>query len=198
MVEITYAGVTYATDPDVYVPNDDTFLLADVVERLPPGRLLDIGTGCGFVALVAARCGHKVVATDVNPTAVALAKKNAAANGLGIDVRHADLFTGLDVREFDAITFNPPYLPTKTHERLPGPLNAAFDGGPTGRSVLERFLKRLPPDPPPVYIVASSLLVPDALSQLVRARGLEWAVVAERALPMERLFVARVAPTRKH
>lgn len=53
--------------------------------------VLDFGTGCGVVALAAARAGAaRVVAADIDPCAVALARRNAEGNGLAVEAVHAD------------------------------------------------------------------------------------------------------------
>ncbi|MBB3964600.1 putative nicotinamide N-methyase [Rhizobium metallidurans] len=58
-------------------------------------RVLDLGTGSGLVAIVAAKAGAtSVVATDINENAIAAARLNAAANGVEIDLIHADLLDG--------------------------------------------------------------------------------------------------------
>lgn len=184
--------------PDVYWPSDDSLMLAGAVEDLPRGRILEVGTGTGFVALVAARAGHEVVATDRNPAAVRLARRNARRNGLRVSVVRADLLRGLRPARFDAIAFNPPYLPTAPADHVPGPLDAAFDGGATGRAVLERFVRGLPDRAPPAYVVVSSLQDEPSLEALFRDGGLPCEVVATAALPHERLRVVRVLPsTRK-
>ncbi|HEX2163530.1 MAG TPA: methyltransferase, partial [Thermoanaerobaculia bacterium] len=72
----------------------------------------DLGTGSGLGALAAARRGFRVVATDLNPAAVAAARANAAANGFAdrIEVRHGDLFAPVAGERFDLVLFNPPYF----------------------------------------------------------------------------------------
>ena len=101
----------------------------------PGERVLEIGTGTGFVALHAARVG-RVVATDVSPDAVSLARENAAANGLRLAVVRADLFRGLR-GAFDVIAFNPPYLA----EAIEGDWAArAWQGGSQGDVIIRRFL----------------------------------------------------------
>lgn len=190
---LEHAGIQYALHPDVYEPAEDTYLLLESVSRLPPGRLLEIGTGCGLVAIAAARSGHRVVATDLNEQALHLARTNAQRNGVHLDLVRGNLLQGLRWRVFDTVAFNPPYLPTHPSDRVPGALNHAFDGGPTGRSVLESFLRQAQPASPPVLlVVASSLQGLDTIRARVRAHGWRMSTVAEQALVMERLYVLRL------
>ena len=80
-------------DPDqVYQPEADTFLLlrAAQAEVKPGDRVLEIGTGSGFIASELARITG-VVATDINPHAV------MCARGCGVEVVQSDLFSGSGV-----------------------------------------------------------------------------------------------------
>jgi release factor glutamine methyltransferase len=197
MTELEAHGIRYRVERDVYDPSDDTFLLIEAVRRLSPGRFLDVGTGSGLVAIAAARAGHDVTATDRSPEALRLARANARLNGVRLALVRADLLRGLQVDWFEAVVFNPPYLPTAAEERLSGPLNAAFDGGPDGLGVTRRFLEQLPPGHAPVLLVATSLQPAGEWESLLARRGLRATVVSERALPHERLRVLRLAATRK-
>jgi release factor glutamine methyltransferase len=93
---------------------------------------------------------------------------------------------------FDVVVFNPPYLPTAPHEHVPGPLDAAFDGGPTGRAVVERLLATWPRPSPPLLLVTSSLQGEDALAELAHAAGLHVRRLGERRFPHERLALQRL------
>ena len=84
--------------------------LAQLTIREPARRALDLGTGCGVQALhLAQHVGH-VVATDVNPRALAMARLTAELNGLDIDVRDGSLFEPVAGETFDLIATNPPFV----------------------------------------------------------------------------------------
>jgi HemK-related putative methylase len=74
--------------------------------------VLDMGTGSGVCALVAARPARHVTAVDINRQAVRCATINAQLNQLEqrISVLHGDLFAPVEDRRFDLILFNPPFL----------------------------------------------------------------------------------------
>jgi release factor glutamine methyltransferase len=78
----------------------------------PDADVLDMGTGSGVCALVAARYARRVVAVDINPAAVRCATVNALLNRLEarIEVRHGDLFAPVTGERFDLVLFNPPFL----------------------------------------------------------------------------------------
>jgi release factor glutamine methyltransferase len=131
---IGYRGEQLELLSNVYEPCDDTFLLADVALDVvrPTDSVLEVGTGCGLIAKVVAGLAHSVIATDINPQAI----ENATLNG--VEAIQGDLFCNLN-RRFDLIIFNPPYLPTDTNVPCNW-LTRAWDGGPTGREVIMRFL----------------------------------------------------------
>ncbi|MEJ7635541.1 methyltransferase [Aeromicrobium sp.] len=84
--------------------------LAQLTVREPVGTALDLGTGCGVQALHLAQHAERVVATDVNPRALAMARLTAALNGLDIDVRDGSLFEPVAGEAFDLIATNPPFV----------------------------------------------------------------------------------------
>ncbi len=141
-MEISYAGLILRTAPDVYIPAEDSYMLSAAAVSLK-GRVLEIGCGCGIASLFCARADSQnaVLGTDVNPSAVAIARENAKINGIkNASFIQSDLFSEVPEKRFDAIMFNPPYLPTSDEERLEGGINYAFDGGRDGRAVLDPFL----------------------------------------------------------
>jgi len=132
---------------NVYRPAEDSFLIADQIPYYRSRRTLDLGTGCGILALVSAENAKEVVASDINPYAADCAKKNAETNGLDhkINILVGDLFDHIKTGErFDLITFNPPYLPEPKHQAQRDHLNASWNGGNDGRQVTDRFLNQFP------------------------------------------------------
>ena len=84
--------------------------LAQLTIREPVGRALDLGTGCGVQALHLAQHAREVVATDVNPRALAMARLTAELNQVEIDVRDGSLFDPVAGETFDLIATNPPFV----------------------------------------------------------------------------------------
>ncbi|MDR7085743.1 methylase of polypeptide subunit release factors [Aeromicrobium panaciterrae] len=84
--------------------------LAQLTVREPVGRALDLGTGCGVQALHLAQHSGIVVATDVNPRALQMARLTASLNELDIDVRDGSLFDPVAGEKFDLIATNPPFV----------------------------------------------------------------------------------------
>ncbi len=122
--EREFWGLTLATDPSTLIPRPDTETLVEAALALataPGGRLLDLGTGSGAIALAFAseRPGWHVLGLDIRPEAVALARQNAARHALAnAAFGESDWFAALagqdeDAR-FDLVVSNPPISPRTT------------------------------------------------------------------------------------
>jgi SAM-dependent methyltransferase len=84
--------------------------LAQLIPRRGVGSALDLGTGCGIQALhLAAHC-DRVVATDLNPRALELARITAGLAGQQVELRLGSLYEPVAEEGFDLIVTNPPYV----------------------------------------------------------------------------------------
>ena len=132
------------TDDLVYIPSDDTFLLAENLEIKEGQSVLEIGTGSGLVSMYASLLSDDVTATDINYNALELAEKNFKLNNINtIKLEFGDLFEPVKDKKFDVILFNTPYLPTDSDDIINDDLNYAFDGGLDGRKVIDRFINQV-------------------------------------------------------
>ena len=115
--------------------------LAGLTLRHPVGSALDLGTGCGLQALRLAAHARRVVATDVNPRALRIARLNAALNGAdAIEVRDGSFFAPVADERFDLIATNPPFVISPgTGERL-----VYRDSGLPGDQVVEHVVRTAP------------------------------------------------------
>jgi methylase of polypeptide subunit release factors len=85
--------------------------LAKLTVRGPVARALDTATGNGVQSLLASRHAEAVVATDVNPRALAFARLNAALNDVeNLELREGSYFEPVEGERFDLLTCNPPYV----------------------------------------------------------------------------------------
>ena len=129
------------TDDNVYVPAEDSYLLADNLEIKEGQSVLEIGTGSGIVAMYASRLTDRITVTDINFDACILAEKNFNDNNIeNIEILFGNLFEPVKNRKFDVILFNTPYLPTEEDDVIDDTINYAFDGGLNGRKVIDLFL----------------------------------------------------------
>jgi len=109
-------SLTLKVTPAVLIPRPETELLVEralALRTAAAGRVADLGTGCGAVALALAseRPRWQVVATDACADALAIARANAAALGLGrVELRQGDWYQPLRGERFDLLVSNPPYV----------------------------------------------------------------------------------------
>ena len=109
---------------------------------------LDLCTGSGCLAVLLAHCFSRarVDAADISPAALAVAKINRKRHKLGNRVRlvESDLFSALGGKYYDLIVCNPPYVTTRSMQRLPREYRheprAALAGGRDGLAVVKRIL----------------------------------------------------------
>ncbi len=177
-------------DPaQVYQPEADTHLLLDAAKKevKPSDRVLEIGTGSGFISRELAKVSD-VVATDINPHAA------RCASCSGVTVVQSDLFAGIR-GTFSLILFNPPYLPTQPEERIDDWLEYALDGGDTGRVVIERFAgevgRVLAPDGR-ILLLISSLTGLTEVHDLFSGHGYFTKTVMQQELEDEMLYVLKI------
>jgi len=110
------------------------------VSRKPVNAALDLCTGSGVHALVAARHAKHVVATDINPRALRFAEFNAWFNGItNIEFCRGDLFRAVEGRTFDLILANPPYIP----DTASSPSDNCYCGGKSGDVLWSQILQGL-------------------------------------------------------
>ncbi len=135
---------TYRVSPACLVPRPETeHLVEELLRRLPRGSVfadLCTGSGCIAVSTLAHRPDCRAVAVELSEEALALARENAARNGVAdrMIFRQADVLTGeaLDDEIFDAIVSNPPYIASQVIDTLEPEVlrepRMALDGGEDG------------------------------------------------------------------
>lgn len=116
----TYARLSKGSgEDDVLMVNNTTRILLNRAIRTPCRSLLDLGTGCGVVALVAAQFADQVTATDLTVRASTFARFNAWLNqSANVEVLTGDLFQPVAGRRFDRILTNPPFYITPNSNRI--------------------------------------------------------------------------------
>lgn len=185
---------TFRVEKNVYEPAEDTLLLAENLVVGEHDVVLDMGTGCGILGVLAAKRARKVVAVDVNPHAVRCAETNARLNGVmeKMDIRRGDLFEPIKTGEkFDVIIFNAPYLPSEAGEQKTW-IGRAWAGGPTGRQLIDRFISRAPSylkKGARILLVQSTLSNVDETTRRLEGEGLRASILAEKKVAFETIVV---------
>jgi len=179
---------------NVYEPAEDSFLLAERLAIKDGDMVLDVGTGCGILAVLATKKAKKVIATDINPFAVQSAAQNAVLNNFDdkIEVRQGDLFEPIEKNErFDVILFNAPYLPSEEWEER-DMVSQAWAGGETGRKVIDRFISSVGKylsENGKILLVQSTLSDVEQSLRMFFEEGLVAQVIAEKKVAFETIVV---------
>jgi len=148
-----FYGLDFFVDGRVLVPRPETELLVEEAIRFgnqhPAAVLADIGTGSGAIAisLAANLPGMKIIATDVSPLALEVARLNARKHEVTgrVTFMPGDLLEPLK-SPVDAIIANLPYVQTQDWQRMPSAAfepRLALDGGEEGLDQLFRLIDQL-------------------------------------------------------
>lgn len=179
-------------ETDVYQPAEDSYLLATTLtdEVDVSTRVLEVGTGSGFVAeYLRENTGGTVVAADLNPHACRQARER------GVEVVRADLVEPFRDHVFDAVAFNPPYLPRDPEAEREDWMEVALTGGESGREVIEAFLadvgRVLAPEGS-VYLLVSTMTGVDEVVEYASTYGFSAAALKDESFPFETLTVLRL------
>jgi len=183
--EAWLAGQPFYVDERVIVPRSHIaeLLQEKSFRRRPVRRVLDLCTGSGCLAVLAAQAfrSAQVDAVDVSPAALAVARKNVARHRLGRRVRlqRSDLFERLGAARYDLILTNPPYVSAPAMAALPAEYRheprLALAGGSDGLELVARILAAAP-----AHLEPEGLLVCEvgdgkaAAQRRFRALKLEW------------------------
>ena len=183
-----YKNLIIKVPETVYYPMEDSLLLAKVIENedLKKKKILEIGSGSGFLAILMEQQGAEVLASDINEEAVKAVKLNAKNNNIDLKVISSNLFEKVE-GNFDFIIFNPPYLPEKTLHR-----DNQYYGGKTGREVIQKFIensgKHLKKNGR-IFIVFSSITGEKEIIEIFHSYGFISKVLARQKVPWEELIV---------
>jgi len=193
---VQWQGITLQVPQGVYGPREDSFLLASAVKKFARGRVLDIGTGSGIAGIAAAK--HKgvkeVVCADISEKALGAARANAKMNGVAKKIKFtkSDLFSTVRGK-FDTIAFNPPYLPTEPGEKRFADSHT-WDGGKTGRRIIDRFLAQFPAHLAPggtLLFLSSSLSGDGKTLRALKRMGFAAKTVSSESFFFEKISVVK-------
>ncbi len=179
-------------EPHVYQPAEDSGLLAKAAidSLVEPDLVLEVGTGSGWVAQqVAEHTDARVIGSDLNPHACQQARER------GVEAVRADLLAAFADGVFDAVLFNPPYLPTDPENEWDDWMEHALSGGEDGRRLIVPFLndvERVLAPGGEVYLLVSSLTGYDIVVELAEDVGFSVDEVVQESYPFEVLSILRL------
>ena len=196
-----FFSLDFRVTRDVLIPRPDTETLVleiiDGIKQLSaartaaedasPIRVIDLCTGSGCVAIcVAKHCqtsklNIQLVATDISPAALAIARENATKHGVQdqIEFLEGDLFGAVPTgRRFEIIASNPPYIATAEIDTLEPEVakhepRLALDGGKTGFDIIDRLIAAAPgyADPRALFLMELSPEQADSAQQRLVTSG---------------------------
>lgn len=154
--------------------------------------VLDLGTGSGVCALLAARSARRVVAVDINATAIRCAGINVSMNRLEhrIELRHGDLFGPVAEERFDLVLFNPPFIVgTPKDDR-----DAAWRSNDAAERFAAGLANHLKPGGAALLLLSSFGNAGATFESELRTRGYGLEVFARRRYINETVTILRVTP----
>ena len=171
-----FYGLDFHVTDAVLIPRPDTELLVELaIERTPVrGRLLDMGTGSGAIAVSVAhsRPDAGVTALDVSEAALAVARGNAARNRARVRFVHSDWFAALAGEQFDIIVSNPPYIASGDEHLSQGDLRFEPQGALTDHADGLSALRTIADGAPQHLVPGGWLLMEHGYDQAAQVRGL--------------------------
>lgn len=150
---VEFYKLKFKVDERALIPRPETELIVDEIIKLKPKTLLDIGTGCGNIAISAAKSSLKlkVVATDISAKALEVACLNVKLHKLEDQIKlvESDLLSNIPTgSQFDFIATNLPYIPTDRIDVLETSVKdfepiVALDGGDDGFKLYRKLFEQL-------------------------------------------------------
>jgi release factor glutamine methyltransferase len=192
-----YRGCAFRVDDGVQSPKAGSLLFCRHLEFRSGQAVLEIGTGVGLAAVLAAREGCRVLATDVVPAAVECARANALLNGVAerLEVRLGDCFEPARGQSFDLICTSPPQMPTPPGRERDDPSAAADNGGVDGWALLDRVIAGAPAHLRPggrLVFTMFGFLGPKGACARLAAAGLEPSILARETHAFPRIGYERL------
>jgi len=197
----SWRGCLFRVPDQVQAPKAGSLVFCRHLLVRPGERVLEIGGGLGLAAVLAAKDGARVTATDVLPEAVEVMRANAALNGVVVDARLGDCYEPVGGERFDLVCTNPPQMPTPPGRVRRDAAAAADNGGANGWELLDRVIAGAPRHLHPggrLIFTIFDFLGPKAALAKVEAAGLAATIVARETQSFPRIGYERLDHIRAH
>ena len=197
----SWRGCLFRVPDQVQAPKAGSLFFCQHLDARPGEALLEIGGGLGLAAVLAAKNGARVTATDVLPEAVEVMRVNAALNGVTVDARLGDCYAPVDGERFDLICTNPPQMPTPPGRARRDAAALADNGSADGWELLDRVIAGAPRHLHPggrLIFTIFAFLGPKAAVAKVEAVGLAPAIIGSEIQSFPRIGYERLEQIRVH
>lgn len=194
---------SFEVNRDVLIPRPDTETLIDAAKEYlreaPEGRLLDLCTGSGAIAItLALESKRAAVATDISAKALETAQRNAQRHSVELTLLEGDLFAAVPPEPFACVIINPPYIPAADIAGLDADVRdheprLALDGGPDGLDFYRRIAREVGPYLGGALFVEIGIHQSEAVQALFREAGLTDVRAYKDLNGIERVISARGA-----
>ena len=191
----TWRGCVFRVPDAVQPPKAGSlFFCRNLIVR-PGEHVLEIGGGLGLAAILAAKAGATVVATDILPEVVEVMRTNASLNGVVVDARMGDCYAPVAGERFDLVCTNAPQMPTPADRARRDAAALADNGGVDGWEMLDRVIEGAPRHLQPggrlVFTIFAFLGQKAAFTKL-EAAGLTPSIVAREVQSFPRIGYERL------
>jgi release factor glutamine methyltransferase len=191
----TWRGCVFRVADAVQPPKAGSLFFCRNLTARPGERVLEIGAGLGLAAVLAAKAGADVVATDILPEAVEVLRTNAGLNGVLVDARLGDCYAPVAGERFDLICTNAPQMPTPPTRARRDAAAMADNGGVDGWEMLDRVIDGAPRHLRPggrLIITIFAFLGRKTAFAKLEAAGLTPAIVAREVQSFPRIGYERL------
>lgn len=148
--EKEFYGLRFYVDERVLIPRPCTEQLVDWVLEVTEGKVLELGTGSGAIAvsLKKTKPNLQITATDLSEGALEVASKNCVQLGVDVKLFCSDLLEQVPKEDFDTLVTNLPYIGTETHAYVDPHVQAfepavALFGGKDGLELYRRLFREI-------------------------------------------------------
>jgi release factor glutamine methyltransferase len=197
----SWRGCLFRVPDQVQAPKAGSRFFCRHVAGRPGERVLEIGGGIGLAAVLAAKDGARVTATDILPEAVEAMRANATLNGVALDARLGDCYDPVGGDRFDLICTNPPQMPAPPGRARRDAAALADNGGIDGWELLDRVIAGAPRHLVPggrLIFTLFGFLGPKAGCAKLEAAGLTPAIIGSEIQSFPRIGYERLEHIRAH
>lgn len=161
-----FYGREFIVTPDTLQPRPETETMIDILKKISPLKVIDVGTGSGCIAITAKLelPISQVLACDISDKCIDIAAQNAKKLGAELTITQSDLLQDINVKNLKEATLccNLPYIPTDFHinEAAKHEPDLALFGGKEGLDYYQQLFEQItsvPPQYKPTHILTESL-----------------------------------------